>query len=66
MGRIKTTAVKAVANELIREYGDKFTDDFEHNKRVLNEIKPMKSKRIRNIIAGYIAAEMKKLKRTGI
>lgn len=66
MGRVKTTAVKTVANELIREHGDKFSDDFDHNKKVLEDIKPVKSKRVRNTIAGYITNEMRKLKRTGI
>ena len=66
MGRIKITAVKNLAEELIKEHGGKFKDDFEHNKKVLTEIKPMKSKKIMNQTAGYITRVMKRLKKTGL
>jgi small subunit ribosomal protein S17e len=55
MGRIKTTAIKELARVLMDEYGNKFSADFEKNKKVLAEVKPMKSKRTRNIVAGYLA-----------
>ncbi len=66
MGTVKTSAVKNLAEELIREYGDKFSEDFEHNKQVLNEVKPIKSKKIRNSLAGYIASRMQQIKKSGI
>lgn len=66
MGRIKSIAVKVLANELIKEYGDKFTTDFEKNKEVLAEVKKIKSKRVRNILAGYISKRMQQIKKTGI
>jgi len=52
MGRIKTSLIKRTAKELMKQ-DDKFTEDFEHNKKVLG--KTMPSKKIRNQIAGYIA-----------
>lgn len=66
MGRIKNIAVKSLAAELIREHGDRFSVEFEVNKKVLDEVRPIKSKRIRNIVAGHIAKEMKKLSKSGI
>ena len=37
MGRIKTQIVKRYAKLLLEKFPDKFTDDFESNKRVLME-----------------------------
>jgi small subunit ribosomal protein S17e len=66
MGRIKSTAVRTLGNELIKEFGDKFSIDFEKNKKILEEVKPIKSKRTRNVLAGYISKEMQKIKERGI
>ncbi|MEE9323896.1 MAG: 30S ribosomal protein S17e [Candidatus Aenigmarchaeota archaeon] len=66
MGRIKTIAIKTLGNELIREHGDKFTDDFEKNKKILSGIKEMKSKKMRNVLIGYITKEMKKISKSGL
>ncbi|HLD42179.1 MAG TPA: 30S ribosomal protein S17e [archaeon] len=66
MGTVKTSAVKHLAEDLIREYGDRFNADFEHNKQTLNEIKHIKSKKIRNSLAGYIASKMQQIKKSGI
>jgi small subunit ribosomal protein S17e len=62
MGRIKTTAIKTLGDEIIKVHGDKFTTDFEKNKMILKEIKNIPSKKIRNILAGYITKEMKRIK----
>lgn len=66
MGRIKNTAIKTLAKELIKEDPDRFTEDFEHNKNVLQKTENIKSKKIRNIVAGYISKEMKRIKKTGL
>jgi len=66
MGTVKTSAVKNLAEDLIREYGDRLSEDFEQNKKVLNEVKPIKSKKIRNSLAGYIASRMQQIKKSGI
>ena len=60
MGRIKTIPVKALGDRLLEEHGDKFTTDFEKNKKVLDSLKDIKSKKVRNIVAGYITKEIKK------
>jgi len=65
MGRIKSVSVKNLGDEIIAEHGKKFTDDFERNKKVLAEIRKIKSKRTRNFLAGYITKQIKKAKRAG-
>lgn len=66
MGRIKTIAIKNIAAELVREHGDAFSDDFEKNKKILEKLRPIESKRVRNALAGYLANEVKKIKKSGI
>jgi len=56
MGRIKSALTKRTAEKLMKE--QEFTEDFEKNKRLIDGIMP--SKRIRNIVAGYITRLVKK------
>lgn len=53
MGRIKTTLVKRTSRELIEKTPESFTSKFEDNKKALGRTLP--SKKIRNMVAGYIA-----------
>jgi small subunit ribosomal protein S17e len=66
MGRIKTTNIKTLGNEIIKDHASRFTEDFGKNKKILDEIKLIKSKKIRNILAGYITKETKKIKKSGL
>lgn len=59
MGRIKSTAIKTLGGELIAEHAEKFSKDFEKNKKALGSIKKIRSKRTRNILAGFITRKMK-------
>lgn len=52
MGRIKSALVKRTSRKLLKEE-NVFTDKFEDDKKVLGNTMP--SKRIKNMIAGYIA-----------
>jgi len=54
MGRIKQTYLKRVANELLEKYKEEFGTDFKKNKEKVQELSTVKSKSIRNKIAGYI------------
>ena len=54
MGRIKTKLIKRVSQELIKEHGESFTKNFDENKLVAQQHADIPSKKIRNIIAGYI------------
>ena len=54
MGRVRPTYIKRVAIELVRSHPDKFTEDFDHNKRVVAELTDVDSITMRNRIAGYV------------
>jgi len=54
MGKVRTRLVKRLAEELVLTYPDKFTADFEHNKKAVAELVEGLSKRMRNKVAGYI------------
>jgi len=60
MGRIKTTLIKRITKKLIEEYGERFKDNFEENKKLVQEFADVPSKKLRNIIAGYITRLKKK------
>jgi len=54
MGRVRPTYIKRVAIELVRSYPDRFTDDFDHNKAVVDELTDVDSISMRNRITGYV------------
>jgi len=60
MGRIKTAAIKRVSLEIFRRYKDRFTTNFDENKAILDQVADIKSKRLRNVIAGYITRLIKR------
>lgn len=53
MGRIKSTLIKRTAEQLMEQMPDIFAADFEKNKKILTNVLP--SKKIRNMVAGYIS-----------
>ena len=59
MGRIKTQFVKRITEELIQKHSDKFTENFEDNKKKVDELADVPSKKLRNVIAGYVTRRMK-------
>jgi len=54
MGNIKTTFVKRIGKTLFEKYPDRFSRDYSENKKVVNELVDIKSKKMKNVIAGYI------------
>ncbi|WP_458743690.1 30S ribosomal protein S17e [Candidatus Nitrosocosmicus sp. T] len=46
--------VKKMANELLERYPDKFTSDYNENKETIKNFAIVRSKELRNKIAGYI------------
>ena len=52
--------VKRVSTELLNRYPDKFNVDFQQNKKTIDEIAKVRSKELRNQIAGYIASYINK------
>ena len=61
MGRIKTQLVKSVTHKLVKEHGEEFANDFNKNKKLVSELTDVDSKKIRNVIAGYLT----RLKKSG-
>ncbi len=60
MGRIKTTLIKRTAHKLFYSDPSKFKKDFEENKKIVSESLILRSKKFRNIIAGYVTRLAKK------
>tara|TARA_Y100000310_G_C20319033_1_gene639837 strand:+ start:468 stop:656 length:189 start_codon:yes stop_codon:yes gene_type:complete len=54
MGRIKTTFIKMKTKELLAMHGEHFTTDFTQNKKLTDKNTKLVSKKLRNIIAGYM------------
>jgi len=54
LGKVRPKIVKRLARELLERYGDRFTADFETNKKLVQELTNITSKRLRNRVAGYI------------
>lgn len=54
MGSIRPRYIKNAAKNLLALYPDTFTNDFESNKRLVEQLTDNDSKKVRNRIAGYI------------
>ena len=63
MGRIKSIAIKNLAREMLEEHGSRFSTDFEKNKKIVDEVRKIESKYIRNVVAGYITKEIERAKK---
>ena len=62
MGRIRTSSVKRAAEELMSEFPNQFTKKFEENKKKVSEFAEVGTKKLRNMIAGYITKKVKSAK----
>lgn len=60
MGRIKTDLIKSKTQDVMEIYGDQFTDNFGENKKILDKVTTIPSKKLRNILAGSITKRVKK------
>ena len=54
MGNVRTEQIKRIAKELIRRFPNKFSNNFEDNKRIVGTLIQGTTTKIRNQIAGYI------------
>jgi small subunit ribosomal protein S17e len=54
LGNVRTEQIKRIAKELIRRFPDKFSNDFENNKQMVNTLIQGGTIKVRNQIAGYI------------
>jgi small subunit ribosomal protein S17e len=51
--------VKRISMQILDKYGNLFTNDFEKNKDLLSQVAVIRSKQLRNEVAGYITDFMK-------
>jgi len=58
LGNVKPAYIKKLALQLVEKFPDKFTDDFEKNKILVEKLTTISTKNMRNRIAGYIARIM--------
>ena len=65
MGRIKTKLTKRITRDLVEKHGESFTGDFEKNKPLIAQYVDFPSKKIRNIVAGYVTRIIRKRQQTG-
>lgn len=61
MGKIRQKYIKSIGDRLLKEHSE-FKIDWEENKRLISEYAGIKSKNVRNRVAGYITHELKKSK----
>ena len=54
MGKVRPDRVKKVARELVERFPEKFTVNFESNKKLVESLTNISSTKLRNRIAGYI------------
>jgi small subunit ribosomal protein S17e len=52
--------VRRISTELLNRYPDKFVQDFDQNKKLISELATVRSKVLRNTIAGYITSYLRK------
>jgi small subunit ribosomal protein S17e len=55
LGKVRTEQVKRIARQLLDKYPNKFTADFENNKKLVDELTNISSTKLRNRVAGYTA-----------
>ncbi len=54
MGRIKTKLIKRLTVSLLKLHADIFTKDFNENKPLVSKHLENYSKKLRNVVAGYV------------
>ena len=63
MGRVRTKTVKRSARALVEKYYQKLTFDFHINKRIIDDVAVIQSKRLRNKISGFTTHLMKRIQK---
>lgn len=59
MGRIKTQLIKRISKKLVAEHKQDLKKDFDENKQSVAKYLDATSKKMRNIISGYVTRMMK-------
>ncbi|MCS7120553.1 MAG: 30S ribosomal protein S17e [Nitrososphaerota archaeon] len=54
MGSVRPERVKRIAKMLYEKYPGRFSSDFEENKKIIESVANIPSKKFRNMIVGYV------------
>jgi small subunit ribosomal protein S17e len=52
--------IKRISTDLLEKYPDRFSNDFDENKKIIKEVAIVRSKVLRNKIAGHITSLLHK------
>jgi len=63
MGRVRTNLIKKASRVIIERFFSRLTLDFDTNKKIVDEVAKLPSKRVRNKIAGFTTHLMKRIQR---
>lgn len=63
MGRVKNVAIKNLGKDMLKQHPEEKPSNFDEAKSFVTKNKKIESKRIRNMVAGYIANEARKGKK---
>jgi small subunit ribosomal protein S17e len=59
LGNVRPENIKRIARELVQRFPDRFTTNFENNKKLVEEFTNLSSTKLRNRIAGYVTRLVK-------
>jgi small subunit ribosomal protein S17e len=59
MGRIKTQQIKSKGNDLFSLHDREYSTDFNQNKLLVGKHAVVRSKKLRNVLAGYLTRKAK-------
>lgn len=65
MGRIKTQQIKSKGEELYSIHTKVYTTDFGKNKELVGKHATIRSKKLRNVLAGFMTRKAKKVQQAG-
>lgn len=65
MGKVRTSLIKRTARRLLELFPNEVSTDFNANKELVQKYVHVKSKKLRNQIAGYLT-RLAKLKQKGV
>lgn len=54
MGRIRTLFIKRTGRKFMKKYSDQLSNNFSENKKKIDKLAEIPSKKMRNRLAGYI------------
>lgn len=63
MGRVRTKTVKKASKTIVEKYYSVLNLDFQNNKKIIDEVAIIASKRLRNKIAGFVTHLMKRIQK---